>query len=113
MHKIKISTDFTRTPGIRFRSDGPYSGQEFREKFLEPLFINPNDNSIIVVDLDDTRGYATSFLEEAFGGLARIFSIERVLKRFQFISKKNPLYIDEIIEYVNECNTLKYRKTKN
>ena len=37
--KICISTDFSETPGARHRSDGDYSGEEFRETILIPKYI--------------------------------------------------------------------------
>ena len=70
---IKVK-DFSKTPGSRYRNEGlkAYSGEEFREDFLEPLFLEAlNENKKLLVDLDGTIGYGTSWLEEVFGGLAR------------------------------------------
>ncbi len=36
--KIIVSSDFTDTPGARFRSEGDYSGQQFLEDILLPRF---------------------------------------------------------------------------
>ncbi|NKE71859.1 STAS-like domain-containing protein [Candidatus Manganitrophus noduliformans] len=100
MTTINILKDFTRTPGARFITDGQYSGEEFREKFLEGHFKDPNDNSKIIIILDGTEGYATSFLEEAFGGLARKYGTKRCLDRLEFISNEDKLIIDEIKSYI-------------
>ncbi len=103
MININISKEFSITPGARYVKDGPHSGELFREQFLEKLFEDPNDNSEITVILDGTAGYGTSFLEEAFGGLARKFGKERCLKRFRFISNEDKLLIEEIIRYLENA----------
>jgi len=54
------------------------------------------------IDLDGTEGYATSFLDEAFGGLARKYGKEKVIKSLVFISYEEPYLIDEIKSYMNE-----------
>lgn len=99
-HIINILKDFTATPGSRYMSDGDYSGEEFRKTFIEPLFKDPEDKSKISIILDGTEGYATSFLEEAFGGLARQFGKQRCLDRLEFISEEDKLLIDEIKNYI-------------
>jgi len=104
MYKISIAKDFSETPGARYKDDGPFSGEEFREIFLEPLFENPDDNKDIIVILDGVEGYATSFLDEAFGGIARKYGVKRCLKRFKFISKDVKLYVNEIISYIKKTN---------
>lgn len=98
---IKIADEFSKTPGARYRSDGKYSGEEFREKFLEPFFEEDQEN-LITIDLDGTYGYATSFLEETFGGLARKYGSEVCLKKINFISNEEPSLIDEILGYIKK-----------
>jgi hypothetical protein len=70
---ISIAKDFTRYPGPRYIDDGPKSGEEFRESVLVPriLAAEKTGGKVIVV-LDGARGYTSSFLEEAFGGLVRL-----------------------------------------
>ena len=65
-------------------------------------FEDAKDNSEITINLDGTEGYATSFLDEAFGGLARKFGVERCLKRIKFISAEEPLLIEEIKNYMGQ-----------
>ena len=101
---INVAKDFSKTPGGRNITDGPHSGEEFREKFLEPLFQDVNATMPIEVNFDGAYGYATSFLEEAFGGLARKHGIEKVLLRFDFISTEEPTLIDEVRSYIEKCN---------
>ncbi|WP_419171979.1 STAS-like domain-containing protein [Halobacteriovorax sp.] len=95
-------TEFTTTPGARYYSDGEFSGQRFRDEFLVPAF-HENRESEIVVNLDGTEGYATSFLEEAFGGLVRLKDPRIDIERLSFISHENPFIIDEIKEYIDEA----------
>jgi hypothetical protein len=72
MTTINIAKDFSRTPGGRYFSDGPFSGQMLRDRYLVPaLKAAEREGDRIVVVLDGTRGYLSSFLEEAFGGLVR------------------------------------------
>lgn len=101
MSKVSVANDYIRTPGARYIKDGEFSGEDFRNKILEPLFLDETDRSKIVIDLDGTDGYATSFLEEAFGGLARIFGKKVVLARLSFISNEEPELIEEILGYIN------------
>jgi hypothetical protein len=101
--RISIAKDFSTMPGARYRRNGKFSGEEFLETKLEPLF---KDSSVskIVIELDGTEGYATSFLEESFGGLARRHGIDPVLKRLEFISLEDEDLISEIQSYIRECN---------
>lgn len=101
---INIVDDFTDTPGARYYDDGDFSGQEFREKFILPNF---NKYEKIKINLDGTEGYATSFLEEAFGGTARIFGIEKTKEKFEFISNEEPDLLEEIKEYILDAKNKK------
>ena len=100
MKVINIARDFSDAPGARYYEDGPNSGQEFREKILEPAFL---ENDKITIILDGTEGYATSFLEESFGGLARRYSPNKVVEKIKFVSEEDPLLVDEILGYIQEA----------
>ena len=82
--KIDIPKDFSRHPAGRYLDDGPYNGELFRIKFLEqPL----SRHEPIEIYLDGARGYGSSFLEEAFGGLTRRgFSTDEIFKHLTFHS---------------------------
>ena len=72
MPKIRV-IDFARSPGGRFKADGPFSGQEYRDEVLVPaLQAAVLKNETLDVELDGASGYGSSFLEEAFGGLVRL-----------------------------------------
>jgi STAS-like domain of unknown function (DUF4325) len=69
---IEVGKDFSRTPGGRYISDGPDSGELFRIRYLLPaLRAAATSGGSVIVVLDGPRGYLSSFIEEAFGGLVR------------------------------------------
>ncbi len=65
---IDVASDFSPYPAGRFKSDGPFSGEQFREDRLLPAL---RRGEHVTVRLAGTKGYGSSFLEEAFGGLVR------------------------------------------
>ena len=94
---ISIAKDFSRYPAGRFESDGPYSGETFRKKYLELALRN---HEKITIDLDGTRGYGSSFLEEAFGGLVRAgFSPWEIKNLLSFKTSDKSLE-EEILSYI-------------
>lgn len=98
--------DFSKTPGSRYRDEGKkaHSGQEFREDTLEPNFkIAIAKNQKLLVDLDGTIGYGTSWLEEVFGGLARAYGKEKVLNLLDFKSEEEDYLIDDIKQYIKDA----------
>lgn len=97
---IKISTQFTTSPGPRFIKDGPFSGELFREQHLVPLL--KKETNTIIVDLDDTDGYAACFLQEAFGKLQKQFPNINLNDKFKFISHQEKSLIQEIKTYIIE-----------
>lgn len=100
MKKISIANDFSVFPGGREPSDGPFSGQEFRDNILIPI-IEKNENAII--NFDNVRGYGSSFLEESFGGLVRKgISKDKILELLIFESSKQSV-IEEVNKYINEA----------
>ena len=103
MATINIARDFSRTPGARYISDGPYSGELFRTNHLEPLFRTVPPAQSIVIELDGTAGFATSFLEESFGGLVRKFGSAAVMGKIEFRSLEDPSLIHEIQGYMSDA----------
>lgn len=102
--KLSIEKEFSNTPGSRYKSESAFSGEEFRENHLKPKFLKAIENKEkLEVDLDGVRGYATSFLEEAFGGLTREYGKEKVLNTITFISKDEPYLITDIHEYIESA----------
>jgi hypothetical protein len=106
--KISVAEDFSVTPGARYREEGDFSGQEFREDHLEKYFGDDKyKENKIEINLDGVLGYGTSFLEEVFGGLSRKFGSAEVLSRISFISEEEPYLIDDIKEYINASKSEK------
>ena len=99
--KIKVCDEFSRTPGARFRYEGADSGEQFREELLEPRYKEAiGNNDKLIIDLDGGYGYSTSFLEEAFGGLAREYDPKEVVANIELISQDEPALIEEIKGYI-------------
>ena len=102
---IKIATVFHKMPmGRYYPKDGEYTGDRFRKECLEPNF---NKYDKLIIDLDDLYGCPSSFREEAFGGLARIFGIQEVLEKVEFKTTDFP----ELIEVIK--NDILDAKNKN
>lgn len=100
---ISIAEDFSSTPGARYRTDGEFSGEQFFEEILKDNFQKAVDNDCdLIVVLDGTHGYATSFLDEAFGRLLTCFSLEQTNNYLKIISEEEPYLKDEIQEYLND-----------
>jgi hypothetical protein len=99
---IYVAKDFSITPGGRHKEESKFSGEEFREKFLEKYFSDGSTDKI-EIDLDGVEGYSTAFLEEAFGGLVRKFGKDVVKKRLVFISTEEPFLISEIQNYIEKA----------
>lgn len=69
---MRVSEQFSRFLGGRYRDDGPWSGEQFRDDFLIPALADAIQNGEqLIIDLDGVAGVPSSFLEEAFGGLLR------------------------------------------
>lgn len=96
---IDIAKDFSPTPGGRYRADGRWSGEEFRETFLVPALRAGNS---VEVDLDGPLGFTTSFLEEAFGGLVRIFGPD-VVGRVKFVAEARPGRVEKAKAFVQRA----------
>jgi hypothetical protein len=101
-HLVRV-LDFTTTPGARYVEDGPFPGEVFREKVLRPAFERAQaDNRELRVDLDGIWGYATSFLEEAFGGLAQIYGPDVVERLVKIKCDDEPELLPEILGYIRK-----------
>lgn len=90
---LKLS-DFTKTPGGRYRKDGKFSAEEWRDDYIIPAAkIEP-----LVINLDGTEGIAASFLEEVFGGFVR----KQPYLHIYVISNENPSYAEEARQFMLE-----------
>ncbi|MBS1526709.1 MAG: STAS-like domain-containing protein [Bacteroidetes bacterium] len=104
---VKIARDFSRTPGPRYIKEGKWSGELFRtEKFFQIFADAIANNQTVVVDLDGTLGYGTSFLEEIFGGLIREHHLDynAILQHLEIISEEEPYLKDDILTYLKDAH---------
>lgn len=101
MHKINIASEFSVTPAGRYRTDGPHSGEAFRDDVLLPA-LNAYDS--VTVDMNGTLGFGSSFLEEAFGGLVRVkkFSAEDLMRKLTLTCDIQQ-YADRAKQYIAEA----------
>jgi len=97
-HVLTIAEDFSRFPAGRFKDDGAFSGERFRDVLVERL----RSAEKLVIDLDGTMGYGSSFLEEAFGGLVRTcaFSAATLHARIEFRATDKSL-VAEVWSYID------------
>lgn len=91
---LLIANDFSRYPAGRTRRDGENSGERFRDDYLVPALRRAiEQNSNLVVVLDDVYGYSSSFLEESFGGLLRTGKFRpELIERNLRIEARSPVY---------------------
>lgn len=110
--RLSVAEKFSVTPGPRRRVEGKYSGEEFRETRLRDAVREAiARREILVVVLDGTAGYGTSFLEEAFGGLIRNDGIplSDLHKWVRLESTEEPDLLREVEEYMLEAEQKKVR----
>lgn len=105
---ISIAKEFSRFPAGRYRADGPFSGEQFRDDNLAPAL---SQNGKVIVDLDGALGYGSSFLEEAFGGLVRVKGLraEELQTKLELRSSETSLP-KEIWGYIRSASTNGKRK---
>lgn len=111
---LKISEDYTETPGARYIADGLFSGEDFRDNVLEKKYLEClASNRKLIIDFDGGYGYSTGFLEESFGGMVRKgYHTTDLLNNIIFISTEEPSLINDITNYMldEEERLVKERK---
>lgn len=97
---IDVGRDFTRYPAGRDKKDGPFCGEIFRQRFLEPRLAK---RERVIVNLDSALSYGSSFLEEAFGGLIRLGYGKDLVLSLVDLKTEDPILKEEILDYVNDA----------
>lgn len=92
---INISKDFSKYIGGREKRISKFSGEDFRERFLEEK-CDLYDK--ITIELDGVLGYPWDFLDEVFGVTARKLGKENFWQKFKLVSAHN--YVTDKIEYI-------------
>ena len=106
--ELNVATEFSRTPGPRLRREGDDSGEEFLEKLLRPRFLMALEaKTRLFVNLDGAAGYPSSFLEEAFGGLAREFTSSKVEENIEISCTDEPYLVDQTLKYIRQAKQKK------
>ncbi|WP_414617101.1 STAS-like domain-containing protein [Zhongshania sp.] len=100
MITVNVASQFSKHPAGRDNNDGPYNGTKFRRKFLlEPLGAGKS----VSINFVGVRGYGSSFLDEAFGGLVRDgLDAEKLKKLIKIESNDQSLEI-EIFSYIDDA----------
>lgn len=94
---INISKDFSKYIGGREKKIAEFSGEDFRERFLEA---NLDSYDKINIELDGVLGYPWDFLDEVFGVMARKLGREKFWQKFKLVSANN-YAMDKIVYIVN------------
>lgn len=108
---INFANEFSKFPSGVTSEDGPDSAERFREIFLLPaldfikkfwlntsVFQNPQGR--VVINLDGTMGFASSFLQAAFGDLSKRYPREFLGSVLFIESKNDPSLVTEIWGYI-------------
>jgi hypothetical protein len=105
---IVIAKDYSDTPAGRYKTDGNYTGERFRDELLYPALQN---NDLVIVNLDGALGYGSSFLEEAFGGLIREkgMTLPEIKSKLTIISSR-VLYKNRIWKYLEKAQIEKDKR---
>jgi hypothetical protein len=98
---ISVANDFSRFPGGRYRTDGPYSAEAFRDDLLVPALQQGGEVRVV---LKGAVGYPATFLEEAFGGLVRVHGLD--CANLKLISH-NPFLQAQIVGYITDAQRAK------
>lgn len=95
---IDVGKVFSPLPGGR---KGALSGERFRIDHLIPAL---ETSDVVEVDLDNTLGLGSSFLDEAFGGLVRNHGYTAAqLKKKLKIKFSIQSYVDDCWRYINKA----------
>lgn len=100
--KINIAREYSRYPTGRYKEHSNSSGEGFRDDHLIPAL---DRNETVIVILDGTEGYGSSFLDEAFAQTktGEKDTIRKIKTKVQFVSENDPSLIQEIYNYINKA----------
>ena len=91
---VKKVLDFAQSPGPRYIEQGSNSGEKFYDDALSLWFNEAvTHGKQLVVILDGTDGYLTSFLDESFGRLVYYNGADVVKKSLKVLSEVEPEWL--------------------
>ena len=95
---VNIATEYSKTLGGRWIRLGEYSGEDFYKKILEPKYLAADrSGEKLLIELDGTTGYPSSFLDQSFGELARVYGVNKVRETIQFSAQ----VFAWVVDYIN------------
>lgn len=90
-----LIVNYSNSPGPRYCNQGDDSGEDYYHKELNSSFYEAvKKNCKLLVVLDGTDGFASSFLDEAFGNLVYDYGEELVRSVLTIKSDEEPEWID-------------------
>jgi len=96
-----IIADYSEYPGPRYCIQGDHSGEDFYHTRLNGEFFIALENHMkLTIELDGTAGFASSFLDEAFGNLVFDFSSDTVKSNIIIISNQEPDWKEMIMNNI-------------
>ena len=96
---LTVAQDFSRSPAGRYLTDGPNSGERFREEMLYPALSKDK----VEVVLDGVLTLGSSFLDEAFGGLVREKGLSpKVLRDKLVVKSRLETYVTKVWSYIED-----------
>ena len=91
--------EYSQSTGPRYCTQGDDSGEDFYHTKLNPLFCQAlKEDAILRITLDGADGYASSFLDVAFGNLVYDFSAKVVSESLVIISNDEDVWLSMIKE---------------
>lgn len=99
-----MSKDFHHILGGRERRISKYSGEDFREQFMDPNF---ETHDRITINLDGVLGFPVEFIDEVFGVLSRKYGPDTVLEKIKLEARDN-FILDKITYMIKNAATYDY-----
>ena len=93
-------TDFSKKPFGRYKSDGDYHGERFRNEVLKVKLPHPLNEDVVVDFSKISLGVGSSFLEEAFGGLVRDGYSKKELVEHLKIKDRMGIYHKLVMQFI-------------
>lgn len=91
MKIYSVADEFTEDLGARYREDGDFTGEEFRDDYLlKEVEAAIKGGYVLRVNFDGVQGTPTSFLSEAFGGLRWTWDAETLARTVKIEAPNSP-----------------------
>ena len=96
---INLVQHFSDCPGGRYRANGEFSGEAFREDHLRPALADPANT--VTIDMNHAFTIPPSFLDEAFGILVEEMGEQKFRSRVLVVINDDPaaeMEYEDVIE---------------